>query len=57
MKVELKRINNYQNNNVVGEAKIYLGKNLLHTEKIYVEVTKEKKLSFFEKIVRWFKSW
>ena len=58
MKVELKKLNDYHNNQVVGEAKIYLGEDLLHTEKIYIEKEEEtEKLSLWQKIVRWFKSW
>ncbi len=45
----------------IGEAKVMLGKELLHTESIYIkkeEVKKqEKKEGFWFKIFRWFQSW
>lgn len=58
MKIELQKINDYRNNQVIGEAKIYLGDKLLHSENIYIEKEVEKeKITFWQKIVRWFKSW
>jgi len=58
LKIELKKIKDYRNNQVVGEAKIYLNDELLHSENVYIEkIEDQEKLSFFEKLVRWFKSW
>ena len=58
IKIELKKIKDYHDNQVVGEAKIYLGDKLLHSENIYIEKeNKNVKLSFWQKMKRWFKSW
>jgi len=35
LKIELKKLKNYHNNSLVGEAKIYLGENILHS-KIFI---------------------
>ena len=43
---------------VVGKAEIFLKEKIIHTEDIYIKVPKEKeKLSWWQKIIRWFKSW
>ena len=58
LKIKLKKIKDYKNNKVVGEVGVYLKDVLLHTENIYILVKEEQeKVSFFDKIVRWFKSW
>ncbi len=58
LKIELKKLKKFHNNSIVGEAKVYLGEELLHIEKIYVEKVKEaKELTFWDKLVRWFKRW
>lgn len=58
LKIELKKLKDYSDNTIVGEAKVYLKDELLHSENIYIEKEEtEEHLSFFEKIVRWFKSW
>lgn len=58
LKIELKKLSKYKNNSLVGEAKIYLKDTLLHSENIYIHIKENnKKISFWQKIVRWFKSW
>lgn len=43
---------------VVGKAEIFLKDKVIHMEDIYIKVSKEKeKLSWWQKIIRWFKSW
>lgn len=58
IKFDLQKLNDYHNNQKVGEAKIFLNDTMLHSENIYIE--KEnivKNLNFWQKLVRWFKSW
>lgn len=55
---ELFENNKYQNDDEVGSAKIYIDHKLIHEEKIFVSKNEEgKKLSWWKKILRWFKSW
>lgn len=53
LKFELEKNKSYKNNGKVGEAFVYLGDKKIGTRGIYVE--KQEKLSFFEKIKKWFK--
>lgn len=56
LKIELKKIKNYYNNQVVGEAKIYLEDTLLHSEKIYIKFKDIKKeQTWFKRWISWFK--
>lgn len=55
--VELKKIRNYKNKQQIGEAKIYIKDELLHSEKIYIVKKEEQKKSFFSKLIGWFKKW
>lgn len=56
--IELNKLRDYKNNAKVGEAKVYLKDKLLHTENIYIEKKENReKLTFWQKITRWFKSW
>ena len=55
--VELKKIRNYKNKQQIGEAKIYIKDELLHSEKIYIVKKEEHKKSFFSKLIGWFKKW
>lgn len=58
IKYELLQNNKYQNDDVVGSAKIYLKDKLLCEEKIYViKQVDEEVLSWWQKIIRWFKKW
>lgn len=48
----------YQSDDVVGTAKIYLKDELLCEENVYVKKSEsEEKLSWWQKIIRWFKKW
>ena len=58
LKIELKKLPKYKTNTLVGEAKVYLNGELLHRENIYLYLrNQDSHLSFWQKIVRWFKSW
>ncbi|MDE6285239.1 MAG: D-alanyl-D-alanine carboxypeptidase [Bacilli bacterium] len=58
IKYELLENNTYQDNDVVGSAKIYLKGEFLCEENIYVDKKEsEEKLSWWKKIIRWFKKW
>ena len=52
MKFELEKSRKINNNQQVGIAKIYLGDDLIHEEKIYV-TKKQVKKSLFTKIKEW----
>lgn len=51
-KVSKKVIYNNKKSGVVGEVLVYLEDSLIHKEKLYL---KESKISFFERILEWFK--
>lgn len=57
IKYELLENNKYQNEDVVGTAKIYIGEELIHEENILVRVEEKESLSLWQKIIRWFKKW
>ncbi len=46
------------NGDKVGEVEIYLKDKLIRKDNIYIEIEeKHQKLNWFQKIIRWFKSW
>lgn len=62
--INLYKYDDIYNEMKIGEAKVMLKDTLLHTESIYLKKTetnnkevKKEKIGFFEKILRWFKSW
>ncbi len=60
--ISLYNYNNIYNNMKIGEAKVKLKDDILHTESIYlkkeeVKEAKKEKISFWQKIVGWFKKW
>lgn len=56
LKIEYK-INAESENEEVGIAEIYLGDELLHTEKIFQKIEETKKENFFQKFLRWLFKW
>jgi len=67
VEISLYKYDDVYNEMKIGEAKVKLKDTILHTESVYLkkenvkkEETKKqekKKLNFFERIIRWFKSW
>lgn len=60
--INLYRYNNVYNDMKIGEAKVMLNNTELHTESIYLKKfeakeEKKEKISFWQKIIRWFKKW
>lgn len=60
--INLYKYDNVYNDMKIGEAKVMLNNTELHTESIYlkkIEIKEEKKekVSFWQKIIRWFKKW
>jgi len=60
--ITLYKYDKIYNNMKIGEAKVMLKDTLLHKESIYATKEEKKqeekeKVGFFEKIIRWFKSW
>ena len=55
----LTKLKNYEDGDVVGQAEIYLKEKVVRKTNIYVHTSKKKttKLSFWQKIWRWFKTW
>lgn len=53
----LTKIKKVQNGDIVGKAEVYLKNKKIGSENIYVEVTKSNKLTWWQKIVRWFQQW
>lgn len=56
--INLQKLNDYKNGDVVGTIKIKLKENILREENIYIEKPEEipsKKQNFFQKIIGWFK--
>jgi D-alanyl-D-alanine carboxypeptidase len=53
-KVQLVKLANYKNEDVVGAISVYLNDKVIHTQNIYVKKEEPKK-NFFQKIIGWFK--
>lgn len=51
---ELEKMRKIKDNIKVGEAKIYIGDELIHIEDIYANVKKQEKKGILEKIGKWF---
>lgn len=56
IKIEFK-INSDATTEEVGIAEVYLGDDILHTEKIYQKIEESKKENFFQKFLRWLFKW
>lgn len=57
VKYELLENNRYQSNDVVGSASIYINDELIYKENIYVLKDEKESLSWWQKLIRWFKKW
>lgn len=55
LKFEINKKRKYKNGDEVGMAKVYLGDEVVHEEKIYVKKGKTK-MSFWDKILSWFRN-
>lgn len=60
--INLYKYDNVYNDMKIGEARVMLKDDVLHTESIYLKKTEEKqikkeKVSFWQKIIGWFKKW
>lgn len=55
LKFEINKKRKYKNGDEVGKAKVYLGDEVVHEEKIYVKKGKTK-MSFWDKILSWFRN-
>lgn len=53
----LTKVKKFQDGDKVGEAKIYLKDKKIATKDIFIEVKKKNKLSWWQKIIGWFKKW
>ena len=54
---ELNKENKCINNSIIGKAKIFLNKELIYEENIYVTCKKKHKLNIWHKLINWFKKW
>ena len=57
IKYELLENNKYQDGDVVGTAKIYIKENLVYETNVFVRVTQEESLTWWQKFFRWLKKW
>lgn len=56
LKIELEKKPHYQDGDVVGEIYVFLGDQEIYKDSLYIRKTEQKKMGFFEKIVRWFRN-
>ena len=45
-------MNNYRNNEQIGEVEVYLGDKIIYTEPVYIKIKEKKNL--FDRIKDWF---